>query len=206
MKRKLIILSGMLTMLGVLGLAMFMVMPKQSSGDTTGLSAKFTHNIEYTVRDANGVIKDHQVYKNATSENLLGDAIRRLSRSGINTDDVYTGIALCETNDANAGAQNGFEPSGLGDSCEVSEDMVGANPATDSLDVDSQTVSSGSNDSNPSYVVSNLFEADSSTTIEEIQLVKGLSVDSADVGAARDVLIGLDSFDKLEITWTVSIE
>jgi hypothetical protein len=154
-------------------------------------------NVEYTVRDAAGNVKDHGFFHNAATRHLLGDARTRLSTAvaadALNT---YDDVALCTTNVSGATPAEGF----LGVACVALSANV-ANP-----DLNNGVTDGGT--STPTYAITANYTATAASVIREIQLVKGAVASTipvlTTVGAARAVTIDLANTDTLAITWTIS--
>ena len=193
--RPLISVPVLLALAAAAFLAMWAWSPAGGGGLTE--SGRTNVNVEYTVRDAFGVIKAHGLLHNATTDNLLDDAADRLSTTGITTAtaNIYSNITLCSTNpNATLNNSDGFTPAGI---CTLTSN-VGTNPVVSS-------VTPGT----ASYTAVTTFTASGAATIAELQLSKNLSASTApanvDLGASQDVSITPASSDTLEITSTVTI-
>ena len=69
------------------------------AGGGSAEQARITSNIEYIVRDANGVIKVHEFAKNATTAQLLDDAALRITaanRSALNFTKCVAAVSIAE--------------------------------------------------------------------------------------------------------------
>ena len=165
-------------------------------GKSGDLDSQLRANVEYTVFDASGAIKEHRAWHNATTVNLLNDARTRLSTATtVTADGTYTGIALCNDN-PNSALTNG----GTATKCTLTTNLSTNNP------INVVAASAG----NGKYQVQQIFTASGAAgPIKEIQLVKNVTSDTQpappDIGAARGVNISLVASDTLQITWTVTI-
>lgn len=144
--------------------------------------------ITYTVWDASGAVKTHQVIHNTTLALLLNDARDRIAVDGttINNDALFDNIQLCSDN-------------GSGAACTLSTNLD-ANPA------DGTNTALGESGN---YQTVKTFTASGASTIEEMQLTRGTATNGVmetTRGAWQNVSITLASSDTLQVTWTVDID
>jgi hypothetical protein len=165
--------------------------------DNTLVSA----NVEYTVRDAAGNVKDHGLFHNAVVDELRDDVITYL-RAGA-TGKQYDTIAVCKTGTSSATT--------TGTAC-LSVDAAAVwtvtNPKVGS--VGSLATVAGTSSS---YTVTQTFTVATGTpAITEIQLAKnddglidGTTPVATEIGAYRALTATLAAGDTITIVWTVKI-
>lgn len=171
-------------------LSIGLVLGSLRSGTGVADRGAIVGSIEYTVRDANGVVKEHKAIHNTILSGLLNDARARLGIDGttIGNSDLYNNIQAVGSD------LSGTTPTNL----QLSSNLD-ANPA-------SGTAATATESGN--YTVTKTFTASGASTIEELQLTKGAAANGTaeTPGAWQNVSITLASGDTLAVTWTIDID
>ena len=163
---------------------------RASSGEL-GANAWIKANLEYTVRDASGAIKDYKFIHNTTLAALKDAARDRLGvvdLSALTTAHLYDNIQALLSDKSGIPTANG----------DLSINLTSLNP------VDGVNTAGGTG----IYTVTNTFTASGASTIEELNLTRGAGTNGtfeSTVGAWQNVSITLASGDTLAVTWTITV-
>ena len=180
-----------------IALVMVLALWTWGSGGGTGFTekGKITGIIEYTVTGPDGVIKEHRLFPNTTTTNLLDGARARLGIDGttVANTDLFNNIELCEAPTAVAAT-----------ACTT----VSSNANTTE---DNPLEGNGVAGTTGIYTVTLTWNAIGAVTIEGFHLCKAAAVAGTacavgDIGAFQDTgTIVLATGDSIQVQWTVTI-
>lgn len=176
-----------------------------SEAGGTGAPVGIKGIIGYTVRDANGNVKDSGVIHNTVNAEALNEVFNRITESA--TGGAYDAIAALDTTE---------DPSDGVDSTSITTSLDGdtgttgdQNPADGSVSTDF-----GSETGNGTVVVT--FTAGDSVTVAQIVLTKAAEDDTSDGTVAivdSDIFayvdvpdVSLAASDTVQYTWTVDVD
>lgn len=203
--KKLLFVALSLALVAVVALGAFSALAGRNGA--TGANANVTTNVNWTVRDAQGLVKAQGASHNYTARNLINAGRTRLSAAtNVQAADIFANISLCSTGaDTDGVAGDPITVAAANDFVANTACVLSANLAANPQLADIANVAESGN-----YTATKLFTAAGAVTIRELELSKNLAAGAApataDIGAVHNVTIDLASGDTLQITWTVDID
>lgn len=194
-----------LIILGLVAVIAFMAWGTGGSASGLGATSMLRGTVEYTVRDANGNIKDHGINTNAVAAAMLTSARNAMGRNtdidGGDVHDLYDAIELCQADSANS-------PTTL-----IDDGICTTLSSADNLSTDNPGAGTTADVNSNAYSVTLMFTAINPVVIEGFHLCgrndqsDGVVCPADEIGAYQNTgTINLANTDTIQVVWTITFD